>query len=137
MSPPLPAPLLTLYNPSMDPIAEIKKLYYGATKATIQDDVDRAIDLLRSLPTDEDRERAAVYMDGLSQMRSEWSASARPKAGELRREHAEAAPGRAGGTQAARGGVSTSASKTGASAPRGARPPARSGPSKASSRRSR
>ena len=96
----------------MDPVAEIKKLYYGATKATIQDDVDRAIDLLKTLPADEDRERAAVYMDGLSQMRSEW-------------------------TQAARGGVSTSASKTGASAPRGARPPARSGPSKASSRRSR
>ena len=96
----------------MDPVAEIKNLYYGATKATIQDDVDRAIDLLRSLPTDEDRERAAVYMDGLSQMRSEWK-------------------------QAARGGVTSASTKTAASAPRGARPPARSGPSKASSRRSR
>jgi hypothetical protein len=28
--------------------------------------------LLKSMPTDEERERAAVYMDGLSQMRSEW-----------------------------------------------------------------
>ncbi len=25
------------------------------------------------MTTDEDRERAAVYMDGLSQMRSEWA----------------------------------------------------------------
>ena len=121
----------------MDPVAEIKKLYYGATKATIQNDVDRAIDLLKALPTDEDRERAAVYMDGLAQMRSEWSASARPKAGELRREHAEAASGRAGGQQAARGGVTSASTKTAASAPRGARPPARSGRSTASSRRSR
>ena len=96
----------------MDPVAEIKQLYYGATKATIQDDVDRAIDLLKALPTDEDRERAAVYMDGLAQMRSEWK-------------------------QAARGGVTSASTKTVASAPRGARPRARSGPSTASSRRSR
>ncbi len=58
----------------MDPVAEIKKLYYGATKATIKRDVDRAIDLLKTLPSEEERERAAVYMDGLSQMRSEWAA---------------------------------------------------------------
>ena len=57
----------------MDPVAEIKKLYYGATKATITQDVDRAIDLLKALPNDEARERAAVYMDGLAQMRAEWA----------------------------------------------------------------
>lgn len=71
-----------------DPLADIRKLYYGTTKATIRRDLDRAIDLLKSLPTDEDREQAAVYMDGLAQMRSEWgvkptaasSATARPAA---------------------------------------------------------
>ena len=57
----------------MDSLAEIKKLYYAATKATIQKDVKRAVELLKAMPTDEDRERAAVYMDGLSQMRSEWA----------------------------------------------------------------
>ena len=57
----------------MDPAEEIRKLYYNATKATIKKDVARAIDLLKSLKTDEERERVAVYMDGLSQMRSEWS----------------------------------------------------------------
>ena len=57
----------------MDPLTEIKKLYYASTKATIQKDVKRAVELLKSMPNDEDRERAAVYMDGLAQMRSEWA----------------------------------------------------------------
>jgi hypothetical protein len=57
----------------MDPLEEIKKLYYGATKATIQRDLARAVELFKQLPTEDDRERAAVYMDGLSQMRSEWA----------------------------------------------------------------
>lgn len=55
-----------------DPVAEIKRLYFSATQATIQRDLARAIDLLKSLPSEEDRQRVAVYMDGLSQMRSEW-----------------------------------------------------------------
>ncbi len=57
----------------MDAIDEIKRLYYEATKATIRQDIERAIDLLKSLPDDDARQRAAVYMDGLSQMRSEWA----------------------------------------------------------------
>ena len=57
----------------MDPLEEIKKLYYATTKATIQRDLARAVDLHKQLPTEDDRERAAVYMDGLSQMRSEWA----------------------------------------------------------------
>ena len=57
----------------MDPLAEIKALYYKTTKATIKRDLARAVELLKQLPTEEDRQRAAVYMDGLSQMRSEWA----------------------------------------------------------------
>ena len=67
----------------MDALAEIKKLYYAATKATIQKDLERAIDLLKTLPSEDDREKVAVYMDGLSQMRSEWKATSsgsRPRA---------------------------------------------------------
>jgi len=56
----------------MDPIAEIKRLYYSTTRATIDRDIANAIDLLKTLETEEARERVAVYMDGLSQMRSEW-----------------------------------------------------------------
>ena len=98
----------------MDAIAEIKRLYYAATKATIQGDLERAIDLLKTLASDEERERVAVYMDGLSQMRSEWK-------------------------QAMRGGVG--ASPAGSQPPAGARRsaglPARSDRSRASSRRTR
>jgi hypothetical protein len=57
---------------AMDACAEIKRLYYQATQATIQKDLARAIALLKTLKTEEERERVAVYMDGLSQMRSEW-----------------------------------------------------------------
>ena len=56
----------------MDAIAEIKRLYFATTRATIQRDIEKAIDLLKTLKTEEDRERATVFMDGLSQMRSEW-----------------------------------------------------------------
>ncbi|MFI5177181.1 MAG: hypothetical protein ACHQO8_01370 [Vicinamibacterales bacterium] len=57
----------------MDPLSEIKALYYKTTKATIKRDLARAVELLKQMPTEEDRQRAAVYMDGLSQMRSEWA----------------------------------------------------------------
>lgn len=57
----------------MNKVAEIRKLYFCATAATIQRDLARAIELLKSMDTDDEREKAAVYMDGLSQMRSEWA----------------------------------------------------------------
>jgi hypothetical protein len=56
----------------MDPVAEIKRLYYATTRATVQRDLDKAVAALKTLKTEEERERAAVFMDGLSQMRSEW-----------------------------------------------------------------
>jgi hypothetical protein len=61
--------------PSEDKLAEIKRLYYETTRRTIQADLAKALDLLKSMSTEEERERAAVYMDGLSQMRSEWGRS--------------------------------------------------------------
>ena len=59
-----------------DPVETIKRLYYQTTKATILRDLDRAIDLLKAMPDDEVRGRAAVYMDGLAQMRAEWGVKA-------------------------------------------------------------
>jgi hypothetical protein len=53
-------------------LARLKALYFGATPATIADALDEAIDALKSLPTEADRERAAVYMEGLAEMRKEW-----------------------------------------------------------------
>ncbi|MEN3337554.1 MAG: hypothetical protein V7647_1230 [Acidobacteriota bacterium] len=55
----------------VDRLSEIKALYYKATRATIDRDFDRAIDLLKAMP-EEDRHRAAVYMEGLAEMRKEF-----------------------------------------------------------------
>lgn len=60
-----------------EPLEEIKKLYYNATKSTIQKDITRAIALLKTIPDEDTRQDAAVYMDGLAEMRKEWSAGER------------------------------------------------------------
>jgi hypothetical protein len=52
-------------------LAEIKRLYFKTTRATIDRDFDRAIDLLKALP-EEDRPKATVYMEGLAEMRKEF-----------------------------------------------------------------
>jgi hypothetical protein len=54
-------------------LAEIERLYYAATQQSIQDDFARAVDLLKQLPDEDTRSRAAVYMEGLAEMRSEWA----------------------------------------------------------------
>jgi len=56
-----------------DKLAEIKRLYYQTTARTIQEDLARALDLLKSMNGEDERERAAVYMDGLAQMRADWN----------------------------------------------------------------
>ena len=60
-------------------LAEIKRLYYRTSRATIKEDFAKAIDLLKSMSSEEERERVAVYMDGLSQMRSDWARQRGPK----------------------------------------------------------
>ena len=54
-----------------DSLDAIKTLYYKTTRTTIDRDFDRAIDLLKAMPA-EDRHRAAVYMEGLAEMRKEF-----------------------------------------------------------------
>jgi hypothetical protein len=53
-------------------LARLKALYFETTQATIETAFDEAIDLLKTMPNEEDRERAAVYMEGLAEMRQEW-----------------------------------------------------------------
>ena len=55
-----------------DPIAQIRELYFSATPATILRDFDRAIDLLKTLADEAERERATVYMQGLADLRKEF-----------------------------------------------------------------
>ncbi len=73
-----------------DKLAEIRRLYFSATKQSIQQDLAKALDLLKSMSTEEERERATVYMEGLNEMRNDWlkdrqrqtGSSSRPKAGQ-------------------------------------------------------
>ena len=55
-----------------DKLAEIRRLYFEATPSTILRDFDRAIDLVKSMETEAERERATVYMQGLAEMRREF-----------------------------------------------------------------
>ena len=62
-----------------DKLAEIRRLYFRTTRATIQEDLAKALDLLKSMPSEEERERATVYMEGMAQMRKEWSGKKRKR----------------------------------------------------------
>ena len=57
---------------SEDKLAEIRRLYFKTTAKTIQQDLEKALDLLKSMNSEEERERATVYMEGLAQMRKDW-----------------------------------------------------------------
>jgi hypothetical protein len=53
-------------------LAEIRRLYFHTTKQTIQDDLAKALDLLKSMNSEDERERATVFMEGMAQMRKDW-----------------------------------------------------------------
>lgn len=63
---------LAMLTPN-DKLAEIRRLYFTTTRKTIHEDLAKAVDLLKSMATEGERERATVYMDGLAEMRSDWS----------------------------------------------------------------
>lgn len=54
-------------------LARLKALYFETTPQTIGAAFDEAIDLMKALPSDDDRARAAVYMEGLAEMRQEFA----------------------------------------------------------------
>jgi hypothetical protein len=53
-------------------IEEIRRLYFETSAATIERDIARAIDLLKSMKDEDERSKAAVFMEGLAEMRKEW-----------------------------------------------------------------
>lgn len=59
-------------RPTQEALDEIRRLYFKTSAATIDRDFDRAVDLLKSIESLDDRQRATVYMEGLAQMRNEW-----------------------------------------------------------------
>lgn len=62
----------------VDHLEEIRRLYFKTTRATIDRDFDRAVDLLKAMPEGE-RERATVFMQGLAEMRKEFKQPARSR----------------------------------------------------------
>jgi hypothetical protein len=62
-----------------DKLAEIRRLYFKTTRQTIQEDLAKALDLLKSMASEEERERATVYMEGMAQMRSDWGKGGKQK----------------------------------------------------------
>jgi hypothetical protein len=61
----------------MTALEQLRTLYFSVTKATVADDFGRAIDLFKQLTTEEEREKAAVFMEGIAEMRREWGADAK------------------------------------------------------------
>ena len=57
-----------------DTLALLRRIYFKTKKETIEHDFAHAIELLKSLETEEEREKATAYMHGLSELRKEWSA---------------------------------------------------------------
>jgi hypothetical protein len=53
-------------------LSQIRRLYDNTTPPTVEDDLKQAVRLLKMLPDETSRSNAAVFMDGLSQLRSEW-----------------------------------------------------------------
>lgn len=67
--------------PMLDPFNEIKKLYFSTTRDTIDRDFTRALDLLTRMASDDERQRAAGYMHGLSELKREWKKPKKKRAG--------------------------------------------------------
>ena len=76
------ASVKTTAGKPQDPMAtleEIRRIYFKTTKRTIDGDIAHAIELLKTLPSEDERDKAAVYMEGLAQMRSEWARAEKKK----------------------------------------------------------
>jgi len=69
-------PLKSVTSGPADPDAahaEIRQIYFKTSRRTIDSDFAHALELLKSLPDEETRARAHVYMEGLAEMAREWS----------------------------------------------------------------
>lgn len=62
-----------------DKLTEIRRLYFSSSRQSIQQDLTKALDLLKSMSTEEERERATVYMEGLAEMAKDWSRDSKPR----------------------------------------------------------
>jgi hypothetical protein len=62
-------------------LAELRRIYFKTTKQTIDHDFAHAISLIKAIASEEDRQKASVFMEGINELRKEW-APPKPKAGQ-------------------------------------------------------
>ena len=54
-------------------LAELRRIYFKTTKKTIDHDFAHAINLLKTIVSEEDRQKASVFMEGINELRKEWT----------------------------------------------------------------
>ena len=59
-------------------LAELRRIYFKTTKRTIEHDFAHAISLVKSIESEEDREKATVFMEGINELRKEWTPKPTP-----------------------------------------------------------
>ena len=62
-------------------LAELRRIYFKTTKQTIEHDFAHAISLLKTIASEEDRQKASVFMEGINELRKEWTPKPKPPAG--------------------------------------------------------
>ena len=62
-----------------DTLALLRRIYFKTTKQTIEHDFAHAIELLKGLESEEEREKATAYMHGLAELRKEWAPKKQPR----------------------------------------------------------
>jgi hypothetical protein len=58
-------------------LAELRRIYFKTTKKTIEHDFAHAINLLKTIESEEDRQKASVFMEGINELRKEWTPKAK------------------------------------------------------------
>jgi hypothetical protein len=65
-------------------LAEIRQIYFRTSSRTIDNDFAHAIALLKSLPDEDARAKAHVYMEGLAELAREWATAGSGKSGQAK-----------------------------------------------------
>lgn len=114
-----------------DKLTEIRRLYFATTKQSIAADFARAVQLLKSMESEDERERATVYMEGIAQMQKDWARESgggrpsRPRTGRPGGAKAGASTAGAPKAGASKAGPARGATSKGAASPKAAPPGAR------------
>ena len=67
-------------------LAALRRIYFKTSPRTIDHDFAHAIELVKSISSERDREKASVFMEGINELRKEWEPKrATPPEGSNRR----------------------------------------------------